>query len=781
MSKRKTLVFVAAALAIGAGLLAFLLLRPRTPNFGRLRGDKDYSVILITVDTLRADKVGCYGNANVATPTMDAFAARGIRYERAISQTPLTLPSHTTIMTGTLPVFHGVRDNGGFVVPSELVTMAEAFKAKGYDTAAFVAAYVLDSKWGLNQGFDTYFDKFDLSRFEKISLGEVQRPGNEVMDEALGWIDKNKDGKFFAWIHLYDPHTPYAPPEPFKSEYAQNPYLGEIAFTDTQLARLWDYLGGNGLRDNLFLVFASDHGESLGEHQESSHGFFVYQAALHVPLIIVTPFLGLQGVTSAETVGLVDVMPTVCDMAGIAVPAEVQGKSLVPSFFRPGAAADRLAYSETFYPRYHFGWSDLRSVQDSRFKLILAPVPELYDLERDPGEEKNLVYLEKKVFEDLSARAEVLTVEAGRNALEVDLKKVDEETREKLAALGYVGSFTDSSKLAGKKLANPKDKIGVFNALSKARESGLGGDPEEAIKTIQAIIAEDPTIADAHFSLGNIFFKARRFEEAIAATAKSLDLKPDDSFAVINIANCYQAMGRYDEAEKYVLDYMAKGFDDSQLFFLLGTLMVNHKEPEKAVPYFEKCLAGNPQSASAHNGLAAIYLNRSGDGDLARAEEQLSAASAINPTLQSLRYNMAQLCEKQNRLAEAADLYLHEIQDSPKSFKAIFNLSRVYRLMGREEEEYDALQKTIAANPEFPIAYFYLARIELRRGRDFEKAIGLVKKGIELKPAPADLPLGYFLLADLYNRVGDVVQSEAYARKGQAAAAAAATTAGNKH
>jgi arylsulfatase A-like enzyme/uncharacterized protein HemY len=774
MSKRKTLAFVAAALAIGAGLLAFLLLRPRTPNFARLRGDKDWNVILITVDTLRADKIGCYGNANVATPTMDAFAARGIRYERAISQTPLTLPSHTTIMTGTLPVFHGVRDNGGFVVPSELVTMAETFKAKGYDTAAFVAAYVLDSKWGLNQGFDTYFDKFDLSRFEKISLGEVQRPANEVIDEALGWLEKKKAGKFFAWIHLYDPHTPYAPPEPFKSEYPHSPYLGEIAYTDTQLARLWDFLDRNGLRDNLFLVFAADHGESLGEHQESTHGFFVYQAALHVPLIIATPFPELQGVTSAETVGLIDVMPTVLEMAGIPVPAEVQGKSLVPSFFRPGAAADRLAYSETFYPRYHYGWSDLQSVQDGRFKLILAPVPELYDLDRDPGEEKNLVYLEKKVFEDLSARAQVLIEQAGRNALEVDLNKVDEETREKLAALGYIGSFTDSSKLQGKKLANPKDKIGIFNELSKARETGMDGNFDEAVRTIEAIIKEDPTIADAHFSLGNIFYKARRFEEAVAAFTKSLDLKPDDSFAVINIANSYQATGRFDEAEKYVLEYMAKGFDDSQLFFLLGTLMVNHKEPEKAVPYFEKCLAGNPQSASAHNGLAAIYLNRSGDGDLPRAEEHLSAASAINPTLMSLRYNMAQLREKQNRLAEAADLYLQEIADSPKSYKALYNLSRVYRLMGREDEEFDTLQKTIAANPEFPIAYFYLARIGLRRGQNFEEAIALTKKGIDLKPAPADLPLGYFLLADLYNRTGDIAHSEEYARKGQEAAAAAA-------
>ncbi len=780
MAKKRFPVLVGAALVAVGGFAAFLLLRQRTPDLGRMRAGRDYNVILITVDTLRADKVGCYGAAGVATPAMDAFAAQGIRYERAISQTPLTLPSHTTIMTGTLPIFHGVRDNGGFVVPSELVTMAESFKAKGYDTAAFVAAYVLDSKWGLNQGFDTYFDKFDLSRFEKISLGEVQRPANEVIDEALGWIDKKKDGRFFAWIHLYDPHTPYAPPEPFKSQYPQNPYLGEIAFTDTQLARLWDYLGRNGLRDNLFLVFASDHGESLGEHEETTHGFFVYQAALHVPLIIVTPFPGLRGVTSAETVGLADIMPTVCEMAGLPVPAEVQGKSLVPSFFRPGAAADRLAYSETFYPRYHYGWSDLRSVQDGRFKLILAPVPELYDLDRDPGEEKNLVYLEKKVFEDLSARAEVLMAEAGRNALEVDLKKVDEETREKLAALGYVGSFTDSSKLKGQKLANPRDKIGVFNELSRARESGLEGDPEEAIRTIQAIIKEDPTIADAHFSLGNVFSKARRFGEAVESFKKSLELKPDDSFAVINIANAYQAMGRFDEAEKFVLDYLARGFDDSQLYFLLGTLKVNQSEPDKAVPYFEKCLAGNPRSASAHNSLAAIYLNRSGDGDLARAEEHLNAASAINPTLTSLRYNMAQLRENQNRLAEAADLYLQEIADSPKSFKALFNLSRVYRLMGREEEEYDALQKTIAANPEFPIAYFYLARIELRRGRDFEQAIALVKKGIELKPAPADLPLGYFLLADLYSRVGDAARAEEYARKGQAAVAKT-TTAGKKY
>jgi arylsulfatase A-like enzyme/Flp pilus assembly protein TadD len=772
---KKRAVLIAATVLASAALVAYLLLRPRRPDFARLRGGRDFNVILVTVDTLRADKIGCYGNTLVRTPTIDAFAASGIRFEDCITQAPLTLPSHTTILTGTLPIHHGVRDNGGFVVPSELVTMGEVFKARGYATSAFVAAYVLDSKWGLDQGFDTYFDKFDLSRFDKISLGEVQRPANEVIDEALGWLERNKDGRFFAWIHLYDPHTPYGPPEPFNSEYPQSPYLGEIAFADSQLARLKGFIDRNGLGDHTFLVLAGDHGESLGEHQEQTHGFFVYQAALHVPLIVVTPFPGLRGVISGETVGLVDILPTVCEMTGIAVPAGVQGTSLVPSFFRPGARADRLAYSETFYPRYHYGWSDLRSVQDGRYKLILAPVPELYDLDLDPREQKNLVYLEKQVFEDLSARAEALMAEAGRNALEVDLGKVDEETREKLAALGYVGSFMDSSKLAGKKLADPKDKIVIFNELSRAREAGLEGDAEEAIRRIQAIIAEDPTIADAYFSLGNVLNRARRFEEAGEAFKKSLELKPDDSFAAINIALSYQALGRADEAEAFVLDYMARGFEDSQLYFLLGNLRVRRNDPDKAIVYFTKCLELNPRSASAHNGLAAVYLNREAEGDLARAEEQLSAAAAINPTLLSLRYNKAQLREKQGRLAEAADLYLAELEDAPKTYKALYNLSRVYRLMGREDDELETLKRTIEVEPDFPLSYFYLARIDLRRGSDYEEAVRLVEKGIALKPAPSELPLGYFLLADLYNRLGDNAKAEEYARKGRDAAEAAKT------
>jgi len=765
--RRRRLPFILAALALVVIVVLVIVRRP--PSFAGLRGDRDFNVILITVDTLRADRVGCYGFSGIATPTMDLFASRGVRFERCIAQTPLTLPSHTTILTGTLPPLHGVRDNGGFVVPAELTTIAEAFKARGYATAAFVGAYVLDSKWGLDQGFDAYFDRFDLGRFERISLASVQRPANEVIDAALPWIEEHRNGRFFAWIHLYDPHSPYEPPAPYSQTYADRPYLGEIAFTDAQLARLWESLDKANLVDNLFLVFASDHGESLGEHEESTHGFFVYQEAVHVPLIVVTPFRRLWGGVSPQVVSLADIMPTVCEMAALPAPPRIQGRSLVPLFFRPESDERTTAYAETFYPRYHFGWSELRSLQDGRYKLIQAPVPELYDLEKDPDETKNLVYLEKDVFARLSAEAEQFNEAAGRDALTQDYRKVDEDTRERLAALGYVGAFMDQAKLQGRRLANPRDKIGVFNAVSRARELGMGGNAEEGIRELRAITAEDPEIGDAWFSLGNVHFRSRDYPAAIEAFRRALDLKPDDTFAAINIANAYQLMGRPDEAEAFVLDYLKRGFEDPQLYFLLGNLNFQQRKFDRAEGFFRQCLSLNKESASSENALAAIAIERD---DLGEAERRLQAALAIDPHLLNVHFNLAQTREKQGRPDEAEAEYLTEIAESAKHYKAMFNLAHLYRQTGRADDELRMLQRAVEANPDFPLAYFYLARNYLNRGTNYEEALALAKKGLELGPNPADLPLGYFLLADLYNRLGDERQSREFARRGQEAAAA---------
>lgn len=743
-------------------LLIFFLLRPR-PSFSSLKKGKAFHYILVTVDTLRADRIHCYGFPSIETPTMDLFASRGVKFERCIAQTPLTLPSHTTILTGTHPLFHGVRDNGGFLVPEELVTLAELFKQKGYRTAAFVGAYVLDSKWGLNQGFDHYFDNFDLSRFQKVSLASVQRPANEVLDEALSWLEEHKTEKFFTWIHVYDPHTPYEPPPPYDERYPGRPYIGEIAFTDSQLSRLWQFLEKNNLVDETFLIFASDHGESLGEHRESTHGFFVYQEGIHVPLVFVTPFTPLQGVTCDRVVSLVDIMPTILEMAEIPPPPQIQGESLLPLFFDP-EKSHSYAYSETYYPRFHYGWSELKSLQDERYKLIIAPDLELYDLKQDPDEKQNLASSQSRILREMKAEADRFIASHSENALEMDYRKIDEETREKLAALGYIGTFADPTKLKGKTLANPKEKIVVFNKLSRAREIGLGGEVDKAIAMIKEIIADDPEIIDAYFSLGNIYFKQGDYADAVRYFMEALERRPDDTFTVINIANAYRRMGKSDEAERFILDHLEKGLEDSQLYFILGGIKVIQKKEEEAIAYYRKCLDLNPRSASSHNALAAIYLSRD---DMANAEKHIRSVLELNPKMSNAHYNLAQLLEKKGRLQEAVDAYKKELAYSPRHYRACFNLSRLYRLLGEEQKEEKYLEKTIAMNPDFPMSYFYLARIYLNRGERYEEAIELVKKGIRLKPERKDLPLGYFLLADLYNRIGDMSKSLEYAQKGK--------------
>ena len=775
MKKPVRLGFMLAALVAVAILAVLFLFKPGN-SFSRLAGKKDYNVILITLDTTRADRLGCYGFKAIRTPVIDRMAELGLRYERCISQTPLTLPSHTTILTGTFPPFHGVRDNGGYIVPPELDTLAELFKAQGYSTAAFVAAYVLDSRWGLNQGFDHYFDNFDLSRFEKISLGSIQRPANEVLDQALGWLANNKSGKFFTWIHLYDPHTPYEPPPPFDQEYPGRPYLGEIAYTDSQLGRLWEFLEANSLLDSTFLALAGDHGESLGQHEETTHGFFVYQEAVHVPLIIVTPFRRLQGRTFPQPVVLADIMPTLLDMTGLPIPAEVQGRSLVPGFFRTDEGEDELAYSETYYPRYHFGWSELRAVQDRRFKLILAPELELYDLEQDPGEKQNLAPARTTAVQDMRKRAEALFVIYEQNAHELDFKKIDEDTREKLAALGYVGAFTDPNKLKGKKLANPREKIGVFNRLTAARELGMSEDPQKGIEITQSIIASDPDITEAYFNLGNIYFRIRKFKEAISYFQQTLDRKPDDSFSVINIANSYMALRQPAEAEKFILDYLKKGLEDSQLFFQLGGIFLSQKKYDRAVSAYKECLLHNADSASAHNGLAVVHYHLD---ELDQAEAHIREALRLNPELSSIHFNLAQIQEKRNLVPEAEASYLRELEITPSHFKACYNLARLYRQAGDDAREEEYLNRAASISPDFPLPYLYLARLQLNRGQDYRSAVELVKKAIGFRPDRSNLALAYFLLADLYSRLGEQADSNRYARLGQETARAAEKAADN--
>jgi len=761
--KKIVLPIILGLVVVAAGVYLFFL--PKELSFSRFKKNLEFNYILITVDTLRADRIPCYGFPHVDTPTMDLFASKGILFERCIAQTPLTQPSHTSLLTGTHPLRHGVRDNGGFLVPQELVTLAEVFKEENYQTSAFVAAFVLDSKWGFNQGFDYYFDRFDLSKYKTISLGNVQRRGDEVIDETLKWLDEHKHEQFFTWVHLYDPHTPYEPPSPFREKYPNRPYLGEIAYTDSQLGRLWGYLEQNNLTDNTILIFAADHGESLGEHQESTHGFFVYQAGIHVPLIFVTPFKDLHGIRRSDVVSLVDIMPTILEMEGEVFPPQIQGRSLLPLFFNDERNEESFAYSETYYPRLHYGWSDLKTIQEERFKLIIAPELELYDLIDDPQEQTNLVSAFPEETRRLMRTAEQFIEESSQGAFDIDYQHIDEETRQKLAALGYIGTFSDQSSLEGKRLASPKEKIGIFNQLSQVKEWMLEEKYDEAVAQITRIINEDPDVIDAYFTLGNLYFKKREFDKALESFLVVLEKRPSDPFTVINVANSYMGMGEIDEADKFVMSIIESLPPDSQLYYVLGNIKNLKEEREEAITYYKECIKLNPSSASAYCALGGVYVVQERFDE---AESYLLKAKDHNPKLRNLFYNWALLHEERGELIKSADAYKVELENIPHNFKACFNLSRVYRKMGDVLEEEKYLNKTMELNPDFAMSYFYLARILMNRGERYDEAVSLVEKGIELKPTDKDLPLGYFLLADLYSRLGQNAKSEEYASKGKA-------------
>ena len=760
---------LSAPTIIGSGAVAIVSLLPLTScssqqDFASLRGDGEYNVLLITIDTIRADRLGAYGFEGIDTPIIDSLAARGVTFTRAYSPTPLTLPSHTSIFSGTFPPYHGVRDNGGFIVPDELTMLAEILAAHGYDTAAFIAAFVLDSRWGLDQGFDTYVDDFDFSGQRFISMGAVQRPANEVVDAALAWLGRERDAPFFLWVHLYDPHTPYEAPEPYKSRYPRAPYLAEIAFTDSQVGRLLDGLEVNGTKEETFVVLAGDHGESLGEHGEVQHGFFIYEAATHVPLIVSTPFEQFHGIERPEVVSLVDVMPTILEMIGVEIPAVVQGQSLVPLFQSGGGTQHRFVYSETFYARFHYGWSELTAIQDERYKLIMSPDPELYDLAEDPGETTNLVSRERELFERLEAVASELVGEMSENGGGAEFMAVDEETMARLASLGYLGSFSMSADDPGEKLASPRGKIGIYNKSIRARWLMQTERYDEAELLLQEIVSEDPGVLDAYQTLGQLFTLQERFADAVDIYKQAIPLKPEDAYAYVKLADAQLELGLVEEAEKTALDSFNFIDPNVHILYLLGNIRRLQSRYPEAIPYYEQCLALSPEYAVAYSGLAGAYFELE---DLQAAEDNARQALAINDSLPSMHFTLARIHAERGEPQQAVAEYLREIEIFPDHVGTHFNLAMIYRGAGQSVEEERHLTRVLEIDPENPRGLIFMARMYMNRGENFAHAVEMVTAAVAEPLETQDLVLGYFLLADLYGRLGDPVKAREYALKAQ--------------
>ena len=718
-------------------------------DLGRLSAGADrnaLNLLVITLDTTRADRLGAYGFKDIETPTLDRLAADGVLFEQASTAAPLTLPSHSSIFTSLFPPEHGVRDNGGFFLAPSHQTLASVLKRDGFQTGAVVGAFVLDGKWGLNQGFDSYVDDFDLSKMTGgFGIGDVKRPGNEVVDRALPWLEKVKDRRFFAWLHFYDAHSPYLSPEPYRSRYRAHPYSGAISFVDSQVARVIGFLEQNHLLDRTVIAVVGDHGEGLNQHQEGTHGFFIYQSTVRVPFIIRAPFGLTHGRRVADPVRTVDLFPTVLDLLGVPIPTGIAGASLVPLMTGVKSRLDLEVYAEALYPLHHYGWSELRAWRAGQYKVIDAPRPELYDLDRDPDETTNLYDARKSVADAMIARLRTQeNDDPGKHATQA-APDVDPEARARLAALGYVGSFVATVSGPATARADPKDKIGLFNLMTDSREIAKDKDSfETVVAMLTKVVRDDPNVIDAWFNLGNAYFKVGRFDEAIRYFSKALELKPDYDLAVINMANAYRKLGRDDAALAGYERYLSIDPKNAQVRYQVGEIYLDRGEDAKAQENFTAALAIDPRTASARNALGALAFKH---GDIAGAESQIRAALAMKPDVRLAHYNLALISEQRgdDRTAEAE--YQRELELHPGAYKASFNLSRLYERQGNIIKQMASLKSAIESNPQFAEGYLFLAKAYVDTNGDPNEAIRLARKGLELKPDPSVAPLGHYAMA----------------------------------
>ena len=732
---------------------------------------RDLNILLFTLDTTRADHLGCYGYPFIETPNIDRLASQGFLFKNATSQVPLTLPSHSSIFTGTYPLYNGVRDNGGFYLEPDKITLAKVLQQAGWATSAFIGAFVLDSRWGLNQGFDYYFDNFDFAKYKTISLDSVQREGGEVVKAFFDWFATNSEKKFFSWLHFYDPHTPYEPPEPFKTKYGNRMwglYDGEIAYVDTLVGRVVDELKKKELLEKTVIIILGDHGESLGEHNESGHGFFVYDATQSIPFIIRIPSSGLKGKVIESQVENVDIMPSVLELLGLPVPKEVQGRSILPLLAGKKADAERVAYSETYYPRYHYGWSELKSLRTTRYKFIQAPRPELYDLTLDPREQTNIfgqhVSLDNRLERELQALQERMSAKG------IDAKgpqKVDDDAREKLMALGYIGGFTSSSKLAKSgALGDPKDKITLYNRIKQAEGASSDKEFDDALRLLDAVIAEDPGIMEARQVRANIYLQLDRPEDSITECKEALKADEEYEAAIFTMAQAYRKLKKYDEAISGFNRIMQLDPKDPKSYVNLGEIYCETKEFDKAISYLEKGISIDPEhGAVAHNLLGSAYLDKK---MLDQAEKEILLSLKMRARIPDAHYNLGLLYEERGDIQRAIEEYKKEIEIHPAAHPAHFNLALVYSKLGRPREAVAELKAAINSNKKFARAYLFLAKAYLDLNENFDEAIGLAKKGLELEPEAEAAPLGHYVLADIYNRLGRMAQYAAEVEKGRA-------------
>jgi len=674
----------------GARLLVFTiatLLPWAAAAFGPEGPGSQTSILLVTIDTLRADRVGCYGARGVQTPTMDALAAQGVRFENAYAQVPITLPSHAVILSGTYPTYNGVRDFTGTGVPANVGLIAEAFQRQGYRTAAFVSAFVLDSSWGFRRGFETYDDHFDPRQFETRNPGSIERRADETIDRALAWFKTHGSGReatrpFFVWLHLFDPHSDYNPPEPFRSQYAGRLYDGEVAYTDSQLARLFDHLKRTGVYDRALIVLLSDHGESLGEHGEDEHGFFIYHSTLRVPMIFKLPSRSAGPRVVRQPVGTIDVAPTLLELLKIRDPLsrQFQGTSLASLLLGKAADSDQRVYAETYYPRNSFGWSPLRSLTTRRYHYIDAPRPELYDLASDPEENSNL--LASKRAEAAALRERLLDVERRYAAQAAPARSgppLSPETLEKLKSLGYVAYSAPAASTATASLADPKDRVKVFKTILRAADLASAGRLDSSNTLLRSIEAEEPKLYLIPFMMAENAARARRWTEAQQLFLACLKLNPSFPQAIMGLARALIAQGKSPQARPWLELAVHENPHNFLAYHGLGLAARQEKKFEEARQHFARAIEEKSNYAPSHQELGILLVEMQRYAEALAALQRAAALGSENAVLAN---HLGIVYANTDRVREAIESYRKALSLKSDYAPARLNLAFAYLKTG---------------------------------------------------------------------------------------------------
>jgi arylsulfatase A-like enzyme/Flp pilus assembly protein TadD len=644
------------------------------------------NVLLITIDTLRADRLSCYSKQHSQTPNIDNLAERGVLFTRAFANTSTTLPSHANILLGVSPLYHGVHDNLRFIVRKDFLSLAEHLKDNGYATAAFVGAYPLDSRFGLDQGFDTYDDYYPHDHNQQLTL--LERRAEDVIEKALEGL-KSLKSPWFVWIHCYDPHLPYKPPEPFMARFKKNPYDGEVAYVDLAMGKLLRYLDENHLFDSTMIVLTGDHGESLGQHGEMSHGFFAYNTTVWIPLIMNVPDVGPK--REEQYVSHLDIFPTICDVVGVKKPSFLQGSSLLP-VLKGKSLSDRPIYFESLYPYYSYGWAPLRGFIYGNEKFIDSPIPELYDLENDFDERMNLA-TRKIIDRYLKQLEEIIRDYFSPESVRSE-EKLDRDVLKKLSSLGYISRSQDSKKEKFGPENDVKTLLPFYNKAYKAMTLYGAGKAKEAEELLRNIIKERKDIGISYFRLGTLYMDADKKDEAVEILRLGLSNVPGDYDIYRSYIKILRRASKFDEI---IEDFHEESYReisvDPEIWNDVGFAYAKKGEGDKAIEAYDKALSLDNKYAEAYFNLGEEYLS------------------------QALKNRDQDLLKKSLRSFQEA---IKVDQNYPSPY---FGLGRAYRVLSNFDGAIHSLEKAVELQSDFDAAIYYLGLTYLDKG---EKSKALV-------------------------------------------------------